>query len=417
MEILADNFIKIYESENPLVIGCYSPGIIRLESGRLIATIEIGGKKTHPIEGPKIESDLGQSQGKVFTSDDKGQTWQHRADYAIAHARPFVAGKSVYILGQAGDLNIIKSDDDGEKWTSPVKLTNNEHWHQAPCNVHYANGNVYIVMEKKVYNDINGWNVNGVAPILMRANVNDDLTKRESWVFASELAFRDLIDEKDLDYFGVPFYETPRRTFIEVSKGRPCHPIGWLETNIVQFVDPDHIWYDETGHTFHLWMRAHTGKTGFACIVKVIETNYNTMVTIPEKVPSGKKIVYVPCPGGQMKFHILYDEVTKLYWLLSTQATDSMTKPERLPKERYNLPDNERNRLQLHFSKNCIDWCFAGMVSIGKGIKHSRHYASMVIDGEDLYVLSRSGDENARDPHNGNFISFHTIKDFRKLVY
>jgi len=30
MEILADNFIKVYESENPLVIGCYSPGIIRL---------------------------------------------------------------------------------------------------------------------------------------------------------------------------------------------------------------------------------------------------------------------------------------------------------------------------------------------------------------------------------------------------
>jgi len=417
MEILADDYVKVYESEHPSVIGCYSPGIARLDSGRLVVTIEIGGKKIYPIEGPKIESDLGQSQGKVFTSDDKGKTWQHRGDYAMQHSRTFVAGSSLYILGHTGDLGIIKSDDDGDTWTDPVKLTDNEHWHQSPCNVHYANGNVYIVMEKKVYDDINGWNVNGLAPILMRANVNDDLTKRESWVFASELAFRDLIDPKDLDYFGVPFYETPRRTFIEVSKGRPCHPIGWLETNIVQFVDPDHIWYDETGHTFHLWMRAHTGRTGFACIVKVIETNYNTMVTIPEKVPSGKKIVYVPCPGGQMKFHILYDEITKLYWLLSTQATDSMTKPERLPAERYNLPDNERNRMQLHFSKNCIDWCFAGMVAIGKETKQSRHYASMVIDGEDLQIVSRSGDEHARDPHNGNMITFHTIKDFRKLVY
>ena len=42
---------------------------------------------------------------------------------------------------------------------------------------------------------------------------------------------------------------------------------------------------------------------------------------------------------------------------------------------------------------------------------------AMVIDGEDLHVLSRSGDELARDPHNGNLITFHTIKDFRKLDY
>lgn len=41
----------------------------------------------------------------------------------------------------------------------------------------------------------------------------------------------------------------------------------------------------------------------------------------------------------------------------------------------------------------------------------------MVIDGEDLHVLSRSGDEKAASAHNGNFISFHTIKDFRDLVY
>jgi hypothetical protein len=57
------------------------------------------------------------------------------------------------------------------------------------------------------------------------------------------------------------------------------------------------------------------------------------------------------------------------------------------------------------------------MVAIGKETKQSRHYASMVIDRDDLQIVSRSGDENARDPHNGNLITFHTIKDFRKLVY
>jgi hypothetical protein len=141
------------------------------------------------------------------------------------------------------------------------------------------------------------------------------------------------------------------------------------------------------------------------------------MTTLLETVPSGKHIAFVPCPGGQMKFHIVYDDVTKLYWLLSSQSTDSMTKPDRLPKERYDLPNNERHRLQLHFSRNCIDWCFAGLVCAGPSPKQSRHYASMAIDGDDLIVLSRSGDERASSAHNGNLITFHRIHQFRDLVY
>ena len=33
------------------------------------------------------------------------------------------------------------------------------------------------------------------------------------------------------------------------------------------------------------------------------------------------------------------------------------------------------------------------------------------------HVRSRSGDERAHDAHNGNLITFHTIRDFRTLVY
>ena len=141
------------------------------------------------------------------------------------------------------------------------------------------------------------------------------------------------------------------------------------------------------------------------------------MTTELETVPSGKKIVYVPMPGGQMRFHLLYDVPTKRYWLLSSQAVDSMTRAERLPANRFNLPNNERHRLQLHFSKNCVDWCFAGMVAIAPDAKQGRHYASMVIDGDDLHILSRSGDHRAKSSHDGNLITFHSIKDFRRLLY
>jgi hypothetical protein len=41
----------------------------------------------------------------------------------------------------------------------------------------------------------------------------------------------------------------------------------------------------------------------------------------------------------------------------------------------------------------------------------------MVADGDDLLVLSRSGDERAKNAHDGNLITLHRIENFRDLVY
>lgn len=427
IEPLAPNFVTLYESPDPANLYCYSPGLARMPNGRIIATIDLGGPKVADIEGPKwLRGESGYAwQGRIYTSDDRGKSWTFRGYFPFMHARPFVAGNSIYILGQAGDLNIIRSDDGGETWSEPVKLTQNQLWHQAPCNVHYANGCVYLVMERRVTQDIKAWYVGEIAPVLMRGNLDADLTRPENWTFASELSFRDVLpgveNDPQIDFFGVPFYHAPFPSGANAAPGRGCAPIGWLETNVVQFVDENHIWHDPTGRTFHLWARAHTGGTGYAAIAKVVEQGEKPgtgeMITMLEKAPSGKTMLYVPCPGGQMKFHVLYDEVTKLYWLLSTQATDSMIRPDRMPADRYNLPNNERRRLQLHFSRNMIDWCFAGLVAVGPAENASRHYASLLTDNADLVVLSRSGDERASNAHNGNLITFHRIENFRDLIY
>ena len=424
---LAQNLVVLYESPDPRRLFAYSPGIARLDSGRLVATFDLGGPGA--AELPKPRYDHGEAdwswQGKVYTSDDGGTSWTHRADFPFLHARPFAAGEALYVLGEAGDLTIIRSEDAGETWSDPVKLSDHQSWHQAPCNVHYANGCVYLVMERRMTRDIHTWHVGELAPVLMRGRVGDDLTRREKWTFASELSFRDILPNTEndpaIDFFGVPFFTAPYPGGGDPAPGRNCAPIGWLESHVVQFVDPDHLWCDPTGKTFHLWMRAHTGGTGYACIAKVIEQGgrpgTGAMTTMLETVPSGKRILYAPCPGGQMKFHVLYDERSALYWLLSTQSTDSMIRPERMPKERFNLPNNERRRLQLHFSKNMIDWCFAGLVAAGPVEKASRHYAAMAMDGDDLVILSRSGDTRAKTPHDGNLITFHRIRDFRALTY
>ena len=41
----------------------------------------------------------------------------------------------------------------------------------------------------------------------------------------------------------------------------------------------------------------------------------------------------------------------------------------------------------------------------------------LAIDGDDLVIVSRSGDEQARNAHDGNLVTFHRVRNFRSLVY
>ena len=411
--LVADDYVTVYESPEATGIRAYSPGLALLPGGRLVATLDLGGPGLQDIEPAQPY------RGRIFTSDDRGKTWTHRANVPMYHARPFVAGDAVYVLGHRNDLGIVKSVDQGETWSETSWLTEGERWHQAPCNVHYANGRVYLVMEKNTDAAFRHWAVAVLAPVVMSATLTADLNSRSAWTFSNVLSYRDAVEAAGQPHLiGVPFYEPGPTAPPESKDRRPMAPPGWLETNIVQFTDPDHLWHDPAGRTFHLWMRAHTGSTNLAAIAKAVESEDRTSITVSlENAPSGAPMLYVPCPGGQMKFHILFDEPGKLFWLLSTQATDSMTRPDRLDDDRFNLPNNERHRLVLYFSKNCVDWCFAARVSDTGAYKQARHYASMVIDGDDLHVLSRSGDERAKSAHDGNLITFHTVRHFRDLVY
>ena len=417
---LANDHIVLAESPDPATTALYTPSIVALPGGRLVAS----HTQTNRIKK--------QGQTFILTSDDGGRTWTRRAASPTNQGRLFLAGDSVYYLAtrfyirpgsnpKGEPLCIQRSRDRGETWSAPVNLDART-WHQTAANFWRANGNVYLVVERLTVDNIRSWYVGALAPVLMRGRETDDLTRPEAWTYASELTFQDLIpgyreNQLALDFFGVPFYSQsfPRGT--PIGRGENFPPIGWLETNVGQIIDPDHVWHDPQGKTFHLFARCHTGLTNYAALAKVTENADGTMTTSLEKVPSGKTLLFLPMPGGHMRFHVVYDAPSKLYWMVGSQSTDSMTRVERLGADRYGRPDNERNRLVLHFSRNMVDWCFAGLVAVGKTGKESRHYASMDIDGNDLVVLSRSGDTRASSAHDGNLITLHRVRDFRELVY
>lgn len=407
----------VYESPDPRWVYAYSPGLARLDSGRLVATMDQGIRKPESVPDLKVV-DGKRWSGKVYTSDDHGETWAHRGDTPLYHARPFAAGGRVYILGHQGDLGVMVSDDGGDTWQGPSWLTEGQSWHQAPCNVLHTKGKVYLVMERKADPDYQGWPVAVLAPVVMAADVNADLTQRVSWTFSNEVTYNSLVAEHGEPHLiGVPFFKRGSTAPDNEGDKRSMAAPGMLETNIVQFTDPDHVWHDPSGRTFHLFMRAHSGLSNLACMAKAVEDKDGAITVQIERAPSGEPVLFVPMPGGQMKFHILFDEVSGLFWLLSSQSTDAMTRPDRLPSNRYNLPNNERHRLVLHFSRNCMDWCFAARIADTRNYGQGRHYASMVIDGDDLHVLSRSGDERAKSAHDGNQITFHTLEDFRSYAY
>ena len=404
---LAQQHILVDYSPAPKNIPMYTPSILSLPTGRLIAAYERSGES---------------NKARICTSDDGGVTWIERTRLTMTHARLFRAGDAIYYLGHSGNLRIIRSDDNGSTWSSPVQLTTGQSWHQSACNVWYKDGYVYLVMERNLDSDITAWAVGALAPILMRARETDDLTKFSSWTLADPIIFGDIIlgykeNTPQTGPFAVPFFTQAYPGRNPITSGRSMSPMGWLETNVVQVCAEEHPWYDPEMKTFYLLMRAHTGGTGYAAVAKVTENADGSMTSSLVDAPEEGCMLYLPMPGGQMRFHILYDKITELYWLLGSQATDSMCRAEKLGKLRYDLPNNERHRLVLHFSSDLLHWQFAGIVAIGSSPKESRHYASMDIDGEDLVILSRSGDAQAKSAHNGNMITFHRVKNFRNLIY
>lgn len=415
MKLVADEKI-IFRTEKPEKTFCYTPSIIRFKD-RLIVTLDIGGEKDAYYHEERY-SDIPRSMtGVILVSDDNGETFVKKGYFPYYHARLIVDGEVIYIIGHNKDIMIKASYDGGETWSESEKLTEGK-WYCMAATGYLEHGDfIYVPCEEYVNHDIiKSWEPAGTAPILLRAKKGDDLLNPKSWTIPKSKSFVECFGfSRRFPGFGIPFWDCGAREYTLYEKNRAMAPVGWLESNVVKIYDKDHVWYDE--NAFHIFMRSNTGGTGYCNVVKAVEKENGSLVMEYQKNPSLEDVVFLPMPGGQMKFRVVYDKKTKLYWLVSTQAVDSMTDVHKLPENRYNLPNDERQRLQLHFSKNMVDWCFAGIIAMGNSAKEARHYADCIIDGDDLLVVSRSGDENSSTAHNGNIITLHRVKDFRNLVY
>ncbi len=404
--LLENEHSIVYSSPSPETIVAYSPSLLVLPSGKIIVTLD-RGRTMSKAPNP----------GLIVSSEDNGKTWQQTAEFPLVHARCFSTQTGQYIIGHRGNVGILRSTDNGTTWSQTTFLTQNEDWHAAPTNILHANGKIYLVMEKMQNPPQKRWPIAWLAPVVLSADINADLLDKNSWSFSNDdLVFYDRF--RKVEGFGFPFFPVGNTDPDNPTDKRYNAPLGWLEGNILQIHDPDHCWYDPKGKTFHILLRFHTGgipNMGAICVAK--EKDDGTIEVGFEKAPSGLDCVFLPIPGGHNKFYILYDTQTNRYLMAASVSNDSMKWPNKLPPDRFNLPSQERRYLGLFVSRSFVDWQLVGMITAGGDSPvEARNYPSMAISGDDLLVVSRSGDENSVSPHDSNLITFHRIKDFRKLL-
>lgn len=80
--------------------------------------------------------------------------------------------------------------------------------------------------------------------------------------------------------------------------------------------------------------------------MKVVREDDGSLHATAETVPSGKKMLFLPLPGGEDRFSVVHDTQTSLFWMVTSQPTDSM--------RRRDLGGSlvaGRDRLALYFSR------------------------------------------------------------------
>lgn len=329
-----------------------SPSILRLPSGRLLASMDV-----HAGDTP-------QNLTLIFYSDDDGESWHYLTElFPCFWGKMFLADGKLYMLGcsnEYGDLLIGRSDDGGATWGMPTVLfrgsahINECGLHRAPMPVLTAKGRImtdvqYGAWRKKVFGDA-----------VVSAPVGCDLMDAENWTCSG-------------------FY---------VPGNHPEDPLidgiaGGIEGNVVQ--GPDGEIYDI--------LRYADGKS--------LKLRFDP--DQPEKEMTFAGMIDIPTTTS--KCNILFDEQTGLYVALVSYLKEE-------PKTLRNLlslivsPDLAHWRLAEHL----LDW------SEDDPQKIAFQYVDFCFDGEDILYQSRTAFNGANSFHNSNFATFHRIKNFREII-
>ena len=129
---------------------------------------------------------------------------------------------------------------------------------------------------------------------------------------------------------------------------------------------------------------------------------------------------FYPLPGGQLKFCVVRDEVSRMFWATANFVVDSQGIFDwyRDLGDRFTggkTGGNDRRFLMLMYGLDGLNWFPAGCVAQAARLTQSFMYAKPVIDGEDLAIIARSNIEGPNQ-HDADCATFHRVRNFRRLA-
>ena len=339
-----------------------SAGIVKLSGGQYLAK--------HDEFGPG-STEYVSAITRVYRSDDQGSSWSQIAKIdGLFWSSIFEHRGHVYMIGthhHHGALVVYKSHDQGNTWTTPLDgksgLIREGNWHTAPVPVIVHDGRLWRAVEDG--DGPGGWGEK-YRPRVMSISVDGDLLDADQWTITNAIA-------RDNGWLGGTFW---------------CV----LEGNVV--VDRDGV------------------------VRNILRSDRDDLAAVASVSGDGKELSIdpkfdrSPLPGSSKKVLIRWDEASKLYWALSNPAPPEMTGRE---------TSKVRNTLAVFTSPDLREWTKrAVLLHHPDAVNHAFQYPDWIVEGDDMLVASRTAYDDglggAAKAHDANYLTFHRVRDFRRLA-
>ncbi|HEY1053028.1 MAG TPA: sialidase family protein [Prosthecobacter sp.] len=379
---LAQDFTIVHHNPDPerYVEG---PGLARLDDGTLLAVVPVVPREEHSKERRAKES-----RTHILRSEDGGKTWKQASELPYYSAAPWLHKGILYLFTNKGgtkvrndDLLLLKSTDGGKTWSEPVTLFQGHFW-----NCHTG----MVQHEDRLYwatDDLSLGKNRG--PCVIAGDLSGDFMQASAWRISNPVPFP-----------GVPDALTNPR-YASLSS---------------QYLEPNVIEVHGNLRVMATVKPKRQSTAGLAAVFDFEDKGKGSAIEL-------KFTQFHPMPGGQLKFCIIRDEKSKMFWATANIVVDGQggfdwwKKGEEQGNVRYasGLGGNDRRFLMLFYGLDGMNWVQAGCVAQAAKISQSFMYARPVIDGDDLAIIARSSID-APNQHDADHATFHRVKNFRQLA-
>ncbi len=372
---LAQNYSAVFQNVDGAARGLDGPGIARFPDGLLVVALPVKQKPNWACH--------------ILSSSDEGNSWDIVSTLPYYSASLWGYDDKLYVFANTehsemrnGDMHLLCSQDGGRSWSDPVTIAEGHFWNCQTGMVRHG-GKLY-------------WAV-------------DDLEPGKS-------------------------LRGPRVICGDLSQN-PMNPAAWHLSNVIPFpglpdslLNPDISGSYPTARMLEPNVIEVNGRIRVLMCVKPPMQATTNLCAVFDLKEDGDDLTlsftqYHPLPGGQVKFCIVKDDETGLFWMtcnLAVDGQDAFAMPD--PSEhRGNGPykgaigGNDRRFLMLFYGMDGLNWFPAGCIARASRLSQSFMYPAHIIDGDDLLVVARSS-IGGQNRHDADTCTFHRVKNFRKLA-